>query len=55
MQVAIGFGLGFGFHWLKTWREFCWPITERSDAKPKQTQVPFYTQVNTALTLKPQY
>ena len=35
VQVAIG----FGFHWLKKWREFCWPITERGNAKPKQTQL----------------
>ena len=37
VQVAIG----FGFHWLKKWREFYWPITERSNAKPTQTQVTF--------------
>ena len=30
VQVAIGFG--FASHWLKKWREFCWPITERSKA-----------------------
>ena len=35
VQVTIGFG--FALHWLKKWREFCWPITERSNAKPKQT------------------
>ena len=28
VQVAICFG--FVFHWLKTWREFCWPITRLS-------------------------
>ena len=33
-QVMIGFGLVS--HWLKKWREFCQPITERSKAKPKQ-------------------
>ena len=35
-QVAFGFGLAF--HWLKKWREFCWPITERSKVKPKQME-----------------
>ena len=33
---AIGFG--FAPHWLNKWREFCWPMTERSDAKRKQKQ-----------------
>ena len=33
-QVKIGFG--FASHWLKKWREFCWPITGRSKAKLKQ-------------------
>ena len=31
----VGFGLAS--HWLKKWRAFCEPITERSKAKPKQT------------------
>ena len=31
---TIGFGLIS--HWLKKWREFCEPITERRKAKPKQ-------------------
>ena len=31
-------GLGFSFHWLRNWREFWQPITERSKAKPKQTR-----------------
>ena len=29
--TAVKRGLGFAFHWLKKWREFCWPITERSN------------------------
>ena len=33
-QVMIGFGLVS--HWLKKWREFCQPITERRKEKPKQ-------------------
>ena len=31
VQVAIG----FSFHWLKKWREVCWPMTERGNAKKK--------------------
>ena len=34
-QGTIGFGLAS--YWLKKWREFCQPITERSKEKPKQT------------------
>ena len=32
--------IGFSFvsHWSRNWREFFWPITERSKAKPKQTR-----------------
>ena len=26
-------GIGFASHWLTKWREFCWPITERSNVK----------------------
>ena len=37
VQLAISFG--FGSHWLRKWREFCQPITGRSKAKPKQTQI----------------
>ena len=33
-QDMIGFG--FTSYWLRKWREFYQPITERSDAKPKQ-------------------
>ena len=33
-QVVIGFG--FASDWLRRWREFFKPITERSKAKPKQ-------------------
>ena len=28
-------GFGFASHWLRKWREFWQPITERSKAKPK--------------------
>lgn len=34
-QVTIGFG--FGSHLLKKWRDFCQPITDRSNAKLMQT------------------
>ena len=34
-QVTIGFS--FASDWLKKWREFCQPITEPSNANPKQT------------------
>jgi len=40
-QVAIGFG--FTSDWSRTWREIFEPITERSKAKPKQTQNAFDT------------
>ena len=49
VQVAISFC--FASHWLKKWREFCWPITERSNAKPKQTEFTFDAQLKTALFL----
>ena len=29
-------GFGFTSHWLRKWREFYQPITERSNAKPKE-------------------
>ena len=47
-QVTIGFG--FTSDWLKKWREgFFKPITQRSNAKPKYTQITFDTQVKIAL------
>ena len=33
-QGTVGFS--FASHWLRKWREFWKPITERSKAKPKQ-------------------
>ena len=48
VQGAIGFG--FGFHWMKKWREFCWPITELSNAKPKQPQFTFDAQLKSAIS-----
>ena len=44
--VAIGFGLAFAFHWLKTCPDVCWPITEGSSAK---AQVPFDALLKIAL------
>ncbi len=46
-RVTIGFG--FSSDWLRKWREIFKPITKRSNAKPKQTQFIFDTQVKTAL------
>ena len=45
--VAFGFTSG----WLRKWREFFTPITERSNAKPKQTRITFDTQVKMALMM----
>ena len=46
-QVTIG----FGFHWLRKWREFCQPIAEHSGVKPKQIEsvITFNTQLKTSL------
>ena len=41
IQPALHVGFSFASHWLRKWREFCQPITERS--KPKQTQITFDT------------
>ena len=49
-EVAIGFGLTSD--WLRKWREFFKPITEHSNAKPKQTRITFDTQVKIALSRK---
>ncbi len=43
-------GFGFTSDWLRKWREIFEPITKRSNAKPKQTQFTFDTQVKTALS-----
>ena len=43
-------GLGFACHWLRNWREFFWPITQRSNAKPKKkTQLAIDAQMKTTL------
>ena len=44
-QVVIG----FASDWLRRWREFFKPITERSKAKPKQFRITFESQLKTAL------
>jgi len=44
---AVGFGCTS--HWLRKWREFYKPITERSKAKLKQTRIAFHTQLKTVL------
>ena len=46
-EVAIDFGLTSD--WLRKWREFFKPITERGIAKPKQMRITFDTQVKIAL------
>ena len=46
-EVAIGFS--FASDWLRGWREFFRPITERSKAKPMQSLITFNTQSKIAL------
>ncbi len=48
-RVTIGFGF-CSDNWLRKWREICKPITNHSNAKPKQLRITFDTQVKTALT-----
>ena len=45
VQGAIGFG--FGFHWLKNWRESFKPITKRSN---RNLVITFDSHLKTALT-----
>ena len=47
-QVAIDFS--FASDWLRVWRNFSRPITERSKAKPRQSQISFNTRLKIALT-----
>ena len=46
----VVFGFSFTFDWLRLWREFSGPITQRSKTKPKQYNITFDTQLETALT-----
>ena len=46
----VVFGFSFTFDWLRLWREFSGRITQRSKAKPKQYNITFDTQLETALT-----
>ena len=46
-QVVICFS--FASDWLRGWREFSRPITERSKAKPMQSWITFDTQLKIAL------
>ena len=43
--------IGFNFtpDWLRKWREFLWPVRERTQAKPNQHNITFDTQLKTAL------
>ena len=45
----VVFGFSFTFDWLRLWHEFFGPITQRSEAKPKQSSITFDTQLETAL------
>lgn len=45
VQLAIGFAIGFAI----LWRDSCWPITQQTNGKPKQTQFLFDGQMETAL------
>ena len=45
-QVVIG--LNFASDWLREWREFSGPITERSKANPMQLRINFKTQFKIA-------
>ena len=48
-QAAIGFS--FASDWLRGWREFSRPITERSKAKPMQSRITFDTQLKIAVAI----
>ena len=45
-QVAIGFT--FASDWLRGWREFSRPISERNKANPMQSRITFDTQLKIA-------
>ena len=47
VQVMIGFS--FASDWLTKWHEYSGPITERSKAKPRQSQITFDSQLKIAL------
>ena len=49
MHARATIGFGFTSHWLKKWRENFEPITEWSNAKPKQFSNYFDTQLKTSL------
>ena len=48
-QVVIGFS--FASDWLKERRKFSGPITERSEAKTKISQITFATPLKIALSV----
>ena len=49
-QLILGFS--FVSDWLRKWREFSGPITERSKAKPHQSRLTFITHLTIAPTVK---
>ena len=48
-ENTISFGFASHVAGLRKWRVFCEPITDRSNAKPKQTRITFDSQLKTAL------
>ena len=45
----VTFGFSFASDWLRGWREFSRPITERRKAKPMQSRITFDTQLKITL------
>ena len=52
MRVELAIGFSFASHWLRKWREFCQPITERSKAKLKQMLITVDPQLKTDLIVQ---
>ena len=49
-NVRVQVAIGFASHWLRKRHEFCWPITERSKAKPEQARFTFDVQSRNGLS-----
>jgi len=47
-RISIGFDLAS--IWMRQWREFSKPVTQRSKAKLEQMQIAFDIQMKTVLT-----
>ena len=50
-QVEIG--VSFASDWLREWREWAWPITERSKAKPKVISDVFRLSIENCAAARP--